>query len=169
MLRYCHIVNSNAVFKHKRLLFLIAIFVLGLPSVAKAEVLVQKIWVRSTPGVARSSAAYAVIVNTAAKPDRLMEVSSPDVAKVELHASKQEGAIMTMTPIETLSIPARGTVELKPGANHVMISGLTRPLRAGETLDLTFSFEFYGDVDVKAMVGPLAAMGYPGPAIVETP
>ena len=112
MLRYCHIVNSNAVFKHQRLLFLIAIFVLGLPSVAKAEVLVQKIWVRSTPGVARSSAAYAVIVNTAAKPDRLMEVSSPDVAKVELHASKQEGAIMTMTPIETLNIPARGTVEL---------------------------------------------------------
>jgi copper(I)-binding protein len=156
--------NSIPVLKIRSSLFLAAVFALALPDFAQAEVLVQKAWVRSTPGAARGSAAYAVIVNTGTKADRLMEVSSPDAAKVEIHSSQQQSGIITMTPIEMLAIPARATVDLKPGANHVMITGLTRPLRGGETLPLTFSFEFYGDVDVEAMVSPLSAMTYPGPA-----
>ena len=130
---------------------------------ATAEVIVREVWVRSTPGTARGSAAYAIIENTSAKADRLMEVSSPDADKVEIHESKMNGAIMSMSPIETVPVPARGTLDLKPGGVHVMIMGLTRPLKAGETLPLTFSFEFFGDVDVNAMVAPLAAARYPGP------
>jgi periplasmic copper chaperone A len=136
---------------------------LAFAPVASAEVIVREVWVRSTPGNARGSAAYAVIENTSAKADRLMEVSSPDADKVELHESKSSGGIMSMSPIETVPVPARGKLDLKPGGVHVMIMGLTRPLKAGETLPLTFSFEFFGDVDVNAMVAPLSASGYPGP------
>lgn len=148
----------------KRLCFLTIMAVMATALAAQAEVLVTKSWVRSTPGARTSSAAYAVITNTGAKPDRLMEVSSPDADKVEIHESTGTGGIMSMAPMETLTIPARAALDLKPGGYHVMISGLTRPLKAGETLPLTFSFEFYGDVDVNAMVSPLGAMVFPGPA-----
>ena len=139
-----------------------AAFVL-LSASARADVLVQQVWVRSTPTAARGSSAYATIINTSAKADRLMEVSSPDADKVELKTSTVDGIRTQATLAQTLPVPAKATLELKPGASHVVMTGLTRPLRAGETLSLTFSFEFFGDVDVEAMVAPLAAQYYPGP------
>ena len=45
--------------------------------------------------------------------------------------------------------PARrhriGPVALKPGGAHIMISGLTAPLREGDDLKLTLRFERSGD------------------------
>jgi copper(I)-binding protein len=160
--------NSDTVFIIRRFLLLIVARlilagVLVMPASAMAEVLVQKAWVRSTPGANRNSAAYAIIINTGPKADRLMMLSSPDADKTDLHESKNTDGIMSMEAIVSLTIPARSQVVLKPGSYHAMISGLSRPLRGGETLPMTFSFEFYGDVDVEAMVAPFSSTTYPGP------
>ena len=130
---------------------------------AMADIVVREVWVRATPGTSRGSAAYALIENLGSKADRLLQVSSPDAEKVEIHESKSTGGIMSMSPVEMVPVPARDKIALKPGGFHVMIMGLSRPLKAGERLPLTFSFEFFGDVDVEAMVSPLAASSYPGP------
>ena len=51
-----------------------------------------------------------------------------------------------MRPLENgLGIPAGSTVALKPGDAHVMISGMTAPLREGDDLKLTLRFERSGD------------------------
>ena len=54
-----------------------------------------------------------------------------------------------------LPIPADGTAVLKPGSYHVMLIGLKKPLKEGETFPLTLTFEKAGkitvDVPVKAM------------------
>ena len=49
-----------------------------------------------------------------------------------------------------LAIPADGSVSLKPGGYHVMLIDLKKPLKAGETVQLTLNFEKAGKVDVSA-------------------
>jgi copper(I)-binding protein len=66
-----------------------------------------------------------------------------------------------MRPVDGLEIPAGGTVVLKPGGGHVMISGLTAPLHPGEMLQLTLRFERSGDKPVELKVKPaLAGTGH---------
>ena len=60
--------------------------------------------------------------------------------------------MMGMRKIDSLEIPAGGTVELKPGGYHIMLIDLNRELVAGEKVDITLKFEKAGDVKVTAEV-----------------
>lgn len=127
-----------------------------------AEVTVKDAWVRATPGNAKVTAAYAVLVNTGAADDVLIGVSALSAGMAHLHASEGEDGVMRMDSVEKLPIPAKKEVALAPGNYHVMIMGLKAPLKVGEEIPLTFSFQHQGDVDVKAKVMPLAYQGVEG-------
>jgi copper(I)-binding protein len=43
-------------------------------------------------------------------------------------------------------------VELKPGGFHMMLMGLTRPLKTGDKVQLTLNFEKAGKIPVTAEV-----------------
>jgi len=60
---------------------------------------------------------------------------------------------MQMRKQDGLDVPAGGSVELKPGGNHIMLIGLTRALNEGDTLTLTFVFEKAGEVNVALPIG----------------
>jgi hypothetical protein len=62
------------------------------------------------------------------------------------------GGMMSMKQVDAVPVPAGETVELKPGGYHVMLIGLTKDLSAGDTLDVTLTFEPGGTVDVSAEV-----------------
>lgn len=100
-----------------------------------------------------NSAAYMIIRNTGSEPDKLIAASS-DVAKtIELHTVIEEGGVMRMRPVEGgIDIPANGQVELKPGGFHVMLIGLTRDLNAGDSVQLTLTFEKAGQIPVTVQV-----------------
>lgn len=100
-----------------------------------------------------NSAAYMVIRNTGGEPDKLIAAST-DVAKtVELHTVIEEGGVMRMRQVEGgIDIPANGEVVLKPGGFHVMLIGLTRDLNAGDSVQLTLTFEKAGEIPVTAQV-----------------
>lgn len=130
-------------------------------SSAWAEVTVEKAWVRATPSPGRATAGYAEIVNSGPVSDQLLGVHAASAEMTELHQSKSDGGMMTMQVIPVLEIPANGRVELRPGDYHLMIMGLTRPLKVGDTLDLEFIFKSAGKQIVKAKVAPLAATAAP--------
>lgn len=44
-----------------------------------------------------------------------------------------------MSAVKTLTVPARGTLRLEPSGDHLMLMGLKRTLRVGETVRLTLS------------------------------
>ena len=56
-----------------------------------------------------------------------------------------------------LPVPASGSVELKPGSYHVMLIGLKKPLKAGETIALTLDFEKAGKVSITVPIRAMAA------------
>jgi copper(I)-binding protein len=100
-----------------------------------------------------NSAAYMVIRNGSAQEDKLLSAAG-DVAKtIELHTVENKDGVMQMRPVEGgIPVPANGQAELKPGGYHVMLIGLTRELKPGDTVKLTLTFEKAGTREVTAEV-----------------
>jgi copper(I)-binding protein len=84
--------------------------------------------------------------------DKLVKAMSDVAGTVELHTVEMENNVMKMRPVEFIEIPAKGSAELKPGGFHVMLIGLKKELKPGETFNLTLMFEKAGEQQVQAMV-----------------
>jgi copper(I)-binding protein len=113
---------------------------------------VSDAWVRSPVIIDQAGAAYLVIQNNGATEDKLVSAESEAAKMVELHESMESGGMMSMAPVPNIPIPANGKVELKPGSFHMMLMGLTRPLKTGDKVQLTLNFEKAGKVPVTAEV-----------------
>ena len=89
--------------------------------------------------------------------DRLVSVKSERAESVELHEMKMNGAVMEMRELDGgIAIPAKTTVELKPGSYHLMFMNVPQPFKEGEMVKATLVFEKAGSVDVEFAVGPVA-------------
>jgi copper(I)-binding protein len=119
-------------------------------------------WARAMPPGTTTSAVYFKLTNLTGQDDALVSVSTPVTATAEIHqvmavsAAPAEstgmgggmtsvapagGAMMGMSPIDKLPLPAGATVELKPGAYHVMLVDVKDPLKEGTTIEVTLTFE----------------------------
>jgi copper(I)-binding protein len=121
-------------------------------------------WSRVTPKGSSVAAGYMTIKNTGSTPDRLISGSSDVAAKFEVHEMKMEKDVAKMRPVKDgLEIKPGDTVELKPGALHVMFVGLKKPLAAGDRIKATLVFEKAGAVNVEYDVRAMGAES--GPAM----
>jgi len=103
-------------------------------------------------GEMKMGAAYMLIANSGGA-DKLISASTNVAKTVELHTVIEENGVMQMRPVEGgIEVPASGNVELKPGGYHVMLIGLTKDLKAGDTVDLTLQFEKAGTTTLTAQV-----------------
>ncbi len=108
-------------------------------------------WVRPPAVADQPGAAYLVIQNNGAA-DKLLAVTSEVAQRIELHESAMANGMMSMSPVPSIEVPANGRAELKPGGFHMMLLGLTRPLKVGDKVPLTLNFEKAGKVPVTADV-----------------
>ena len=140
-------------------LFLGTIFFACLVLPATAQVAVTDAWVRGTVAGQKATGAFMQI--TSLSDMALVGAASPAAKVVEIHEMKQEGGMMKMSAVERLPLPANKPVELKPGGYHIMMMDLAQPLREGDTVPLTLTFEDKAGkkqtVEVKAAVRPLTA------------
>ena len=91
--------------------------------------------------------------------DQLVSVSSPAAGEVQLHEMAMEGSVMKMRQVKDITVPAGGSVELKPGGLHLMFMNIKSPLTAGETVPVKLKFAKAGEVEVRI---PVNAMGNAG-------
>lgn len=112
---------------------------------------VKNIWARPAAS-GDNGALYFMIENGTTQADTLLAVQSDIADAVELHQSEMEGDNMSMHQQDTVVVPAGGTVEFSPGGLHVMLVGLTRELKAGDTFDVTLKFEAAGEKVVTVTV-----------------
>lgn len=118
---------------------------------------VENAWARATPQGAEVASAYMTLI--APKPDRLISISSPAAMKVELHEVTMDGGVMRMRTVPAITLPAGQPVVLGPGGYHLMLFGLARPLRAGQTIQLRLDFADSPSEDVTATVEAIGASG----------
>ncbi|CDX32992.1 conserved exported hypothetical protein [Mesorhizobium sp. ORS 3359] len=121
---------------------------------------IQHPWSRATPPGAKVAGGYFTVVNKGSAPDRLLSISSDISDKAELHEMGVKDGVMTMRPVEGgLEIPAGGKVALKPGAYHLMFTGLKRQPKQGEKFPATLTFEKAGSVKVEFAVEGMGETG----------
>ena len=123
-------------------------------NLAQAQITVQDAWARATPPGAKIAAGYLVIRNAGAA-DRLVSASSPAAERVETHMTTRDGDVLRMHEVKGYEVPARGTLELKPGGSHLMLVNIKAPLKEGMSVPLTLNFEKAGEVKTELAVRPL--------------
>ena len=135
----------------------VALLVLSLlfACAARAQIQIEKPWTRATPPGATVAGGYMLIRNTGAAADRLVAVSSPAAAKVELHLHINDKGVMKMREVRGYDVPAKGSFELKPGGAHLMFLDIKRPLKEGEKVPVKLRFEKAGEVSAEFRVGRL--------------
>lgn len=117
-------------------------------------------WTRATPDGASVGAGYLVLKNEGTTPDRLVSATAEVAQKVEIHEMSMKDGVMTMRPVPGgITVPAQGSVALKPGSYHLMLMGLKQPLKPGTMVNGTLTFEKAGTVSVQFKVESIAAQG----------
>ncbi len=102
---------------------------------------VHDAWVRQPTGDRKEAGGFAIVENSSATKRAIVSASADIADKAELHEMKMMGAMMRMSPVKQIEVPAHGKVELKPGGFHVMLFGLNKIPMAGDTFTLTFTFD----------------------------
>ena len=115
-------------------------------------------WARASAGGSRPGVAYLTIANKGGA-DSLTRASSPVAGRVELHRIIHDGDRARMGKIEKIRLPKGKSVELKPGGLHIMLMGLKRQLKEGETFPLSLYFAEAGKVDVTVRIMGAGAVG----------
>lgn len=88
----------------------------GAPEVHHARV------VMPPPGM-DMAAGYFEIRNPGARALHLRSVSSPVFSSVEMHETVTEGGVSRMRELQSVEIPAGGSVRFEPGGKHLMLMG----------------------------------------------
>jgi periplasmic copper chaperone A len=116
---------------------------------AAGSIKIDNAFTRPTLGGATVAVGYMTITNSGQDGDRLESVTSDVSASSEIHETKMENGMMEMRELpKGLDIPAGGTVAFKPGAYHVMFVGIKHPIKPGETIHATLTFEKAGRLAV---------------------
>jgi copper(I)-binding protein len=106
----------------------------------------------ATQGGSGNGAVYVTIVNDGGSADALVSASTDAASVVELHEVVHEGGVMKMRPLPRFAVPAGGRLEMKPGGYHIMLLGLKRDLKPGDTVSVTLTFDKAGRKSVDAPV-----------------
>ena len=144
--------------------FLFAALVLALPGLANAEevkagsISVKDAWSRATPGGANVGVGYLTITNDGDAPDRLVATEADFAEQAEIHQMTMANGVMQMRPVEDgVTIPAKGSVAFSPDSYHLMFMGLKSPLKQGDTVVGSLTFEHAGKLAVYFHVEAMGA------------
>jgi hypothetical protein len=97
--------------------------------------------------------AFMTISNPGGPANKLMAATTTVTDRAELHTMvKNDQGTMMMKQVDNIAVPAAGSVELKPGSFHVMLFGLNKELKVGDTFPLTLKFEQGGESTVQVQV-----------------
>ena len=135
-------------------------FVLSIASIAAvfgADVEIDGAYARASIPNVPNSAAFFVIKNNSDKDIAITSANSDVAEKNELHTHIKENKMMKMIKIEKLVVPAKSSLELKSGGDHVMLIGLKKELKAGDEISLELSFSDGDKKSIKVPVKDLAS------------
>jgi copper(I)-binding protein len=125
---------------------------------AADQVTVHDPYVRLAPPNAPATGAFMVIRNAGDKDVKVVKADNPVSKVTELHTHLNEGGVMKMRPVTAIDVKAKGEAVLKPGGLHVMLIELKAPMKEGDTVPLTLTFDDGSTKKVDAkVVKPTAA------------
>lgn len=105
------------------------------------------------PANPQQAAMRLVIRNDTDTDDALLGASSPRSKSATIHRTTEDAEGRTsMEMLKRLDIPAGKQVTFDPSTYHVMLEGFAQPLKIGDEVPVTFTFEKAGEQKVMAKV-----------------
>ena len=130
----------------------------GVLAGAADNVSVQDPYVRLAPPNAPATAAFMVIRNGGDKDVKVVKADNPVSRVTELHTHINDGGVMKMRPVPAIEVKAKGEAVLQPGGLHVMMIDLKAPMKEGDSVPVTLTFDDGSSKQVDAkVVKPSAA------------
>ena len=127
---------------------------------AKDSVIITDLWAPPTPPMASAGVVYLTVKSRAG--DRLLKASASTslAARAGIHETTTGPPMrggtgmgeMKMRPVASIELRPGQPVQLKPGGYHIMLTDLVKPLRAGDRIALTLTFDKAGERTVTAIV-----------------
>ena len=108
-------------------------------SCAADSVAISHAWVRATVPGQNVGAAYLELKSAADL--TLIKADSPAAGSVEIHKMSMKDGVMEMRMLASMELPAGEVVKLEPGGLHLMLFDLKKPLKVGESVQLTLHFK----------------------------
>ncbi|MGO9482464.1 MAG: copper chaperone PCu(A)C [Candidatus Kryptoniota bacterium] len=131
-------------------LLLLVLLVIGFrPPVSGIKV--ENVYVRvASRGM--TSAAYFTIVNSSEMPDTLYDVNADFTEMAMLHETVRNNGMVGMKEVDFVVVPARDSIDFKPGGFHIMLMDVKQDLKVGASVNFELFFRHEGMVKVKAVV-----------------
>ncbi len=122
------------------------------PETKQAAVTVTDPWLKATEEGVHMTGVFGTLTNVTDADIHVVGVTSPLTDRAELHEMKDQDGTMVMVPMpDGFVIPAGGTFELAPGANHIMLMELMQVIEPGVMADFTLEFEGGGSFSFEAV------------------
>ena len=150
--------KERLLMKKLSLLALGMMFSAGVIAGAADQVSVQNPYVRLAPPNAPATGAFMVIKNNGDKDVKVLKADNPVSRVTELHTHLNEGGVMKMRPVPAIEVKAKGEAVLQPGGLHVMMIDLKAPMKEGDVVPITLTFDDGSSKQIDAkVVRPMAA------------
>ncbi|RXZ34091.1 copper chaperone PCu(A)C [Oxalobacteraceae bacterium CAVE-383] len=138
----------------------------GGETLAAGNIAVGHSFARATVPGQPSGGAYISIENKGKEADTLKSVSTPIAKSAELHAMSMDGNVMKMRDVDSIDLKPSEKISMQPGDGyHIMLMGLSKPLKNGDHFPMTLTFAKAGKVNIDVEVeapgaGDKAAAGH---------
>lgn len=132
-------------------LTLITAFLLISPLV-QAQVQVQQVYSRPLPPGQSVAAVYLTISNQGEQPVVLVAGSSPVAKRLEFHRHIHADGMMQMRQLDSVKIEPGKTLRFAPGDYHIMLFGVSRAFKVGDTIPLILLTNKQQEIKVVAEV-----------------
>jgi periplasmic copper chaperone A len=114
-------------------------------SYKKGAILIGHAW--GLPSQGPSTQVFFPLTNNGTKADKLLSLSTPAARQtVFIDASGQS--------VSHFDLGVKTPLPMRPGARHIQLNGLVKPLRHGERIPLTLRFEQAGVINVEVWIEP---------------
>ena len=113
---------------------------------------IQHAWIREAPPNANAMAGYMLIINNSDQDNVLVSAVSDSFKIIEFHRSVEKDGVYRMIRHQSLTIPAKGQLELKPGDFHLMLITPKLALLDGDEVSVQFMFKDQSKLTVQIPV-----------------
>ena len=119
------------------------LLILGLllPASTFAELEIVDARIKNLPPSVPVRAGYMTIHNPDDRAVSIVSIRSDAFASVDIHRSAMQNGMMTMEPVESLSIAAGANVQLAPGGYHLMMMQPLEATRPGQEIEIVLHFD----------------------------
>jgi periplasmic copper chaperone A len=132
---------------------------LACASIAQAATLeARDCWVRAMPPNLPSSG-YFTVANNGDAPATITAADTPAFGMTMMHKSETKSGTATMSHVDSVDVPAHGTLSFAPKGYHLMLEEPGKPLKIGSTIPLTLTFADKSTLKLDCAVKSAATVG----------